>query len=334
MFSPPQDVISVVSCRLLCNDVTHGKMVTENCKKSTWKTRLVAFSCYFGGAPALWFLSSHRAKSLVEHHLRQSTAIFMLLAVVVLTFAVTIVGLSYALVFERAWYEAVRIEGHMLNFTRKFFLCWLVFWVYGGASALLGSAQAMPIVRFLACRNRLVRSMVLLIGLGWLAVACIAPFAVHASTLARQDEAPGQVYLLYDDLNKFPRWIFALGFYRISLTAAAQWGDDSIVAVKLTETTLEHAVRNGRFVFIASHGKAEGLLMNKKFVKPGDVEAMGINPGIEFVYLTSCDSGTQKKAWEDAFAPAKVVTFDRLTAIIEHAWWMWFRGPRQIAAMK
>ena len=309
-------------------------MVTESRKKPAWKTRLIAFSSYFGVVPVLWFLSSHRAKPFIEHHLRQATGIFMLLGVVIVTFAVTIVGLSYALVFEREWYEAVRIEGHMLNFTRKFFLCWLVFWVYGGAAALLGSQQEMPIVRLLTCRKRLLRVTVLLIALAWLAAACVTPFAVHARTLARHDAAPAQVYMLYDDLNKVPRWIFTLGFYRISLAAAEQWGNESIVAVKLTKENIERALRDGRFVFIASHGKAQGLLMNKKWVKPGDVRSMEVNPGIEFVYLTSCDSGAQKKAWEDAFAPAEVVTFDRLTAIIEHAWWMWFRGPEQIAAMK
>ena len=309
-------------------------MVTESSEKPTWKIRLIAFFCYLGGIPLLWLMTSQRAKPFVEHHLRQATGIFMLLGVVVVTFSVTIIGLSYALVFEREWYEAVRIEGRMLNFTRKFFLCWLVFWAYGGGAALLGSQQAMPIVKLLASRTRLVGSTVLFIALTWVGAACVTPFAVHASTLARQDGDPGEVYMLYDDLDKVPRWIFTLGFYRISLASSAQWGNKSIVAVKLTKENTARALRDGRFVFIASHGKAQGLLMNKQFVSPGDVKAMEVNPGIEFVYLTSCDSGAQKKAWEEAFAPAEVVTFDRLTAIIEHAWWMWFRGPAQIVAMK
>ena len=54
---------------------------------------------------------------------------------------------------------------------------------------------------------------------------------------------------------------------------------------------------------------------------------------LEFVYLTGCDSGAQETAWKNAFAPARVVTYNRLTSVFEHIWWLWVRAPRVVRGL-
>ena len=106
-----------------------------------------------------------------------------------------------------------------------------------------------------------------------------------------------------------------------------------MAAPRFAAGTRRRGRAEGGLVVVATHGKADGLLCDGKFVTPEDVSAMPAGEDLAFVYLTGCDSGTQEQAWTGAFAPAKVVTYPRLTAIVEHAWWMWFEGPKIVRAL-
>ncbi|MBI2432466.1 MAG: hypothetical protein HYV26_06305 [Candidatus Hydrogenedentes bacterium] len=71
-------------------------------------------------------------------------------------------------------------------------------------------------------------------------------------------------------------------------------------------------------------------MINKHYYAPKQLAGLTVNPSLHFVYLAGCDSGTLRQEWEKAFAPAHVYTYDRLTAVAEHAWWLWTEGPEAV----
>jgi hypothetical protein len=136
--------------------------------------------------------------------------------------------------------------------------------------------------------------------------------------------------MVYEDNGMFPRWLFALGFYRMALAAREVHGPESPVLVKISRSAIGEAVAHGRLVFIGSHGTRRGLMLKNEWLLPEEFESVEKNPALHLVYLSGCDSGDQRDAWERAFAPATVITYDRLSAVLEHAWWLWFTGPELV----
>jgi len=253
--------------------------------------------------------------------------------VLLMVFVASVAVVSMLMVHFRAFYDQYHPEPHLMSALRKLFLCWLVFWVYGTALAVYGSDRELPVAGWLARKPRCLLSAMLCFVVLYAAILGTVPLAMHAASLARADIAPGKAYMLYEDIDRFPRWVFTLGFYPIARTATQRWGPGSVVAHKLSRDAIRRALQEGHFVFIGSHGRATGLLLEDGYVTPEEVKAMGARASLQFVYLTSCDSGAQRDAWEQAFAPAKVVTYDRLTAVLEHAWWLFFKGPEVIRSL-
>jgi len=52
------------------------------------------------------------------------------------------------------------------------------------------------------------------------------------------------------------------------------------------------------------------------------------------VYLTACHGGDAAIEWREALAPATVISFDRNSAVLEHAFWLWFRAPGVVAELE
>ncbi len=295
-----------------------------------WPPRACALALYFGAVPFLAFRPRRRQDPFIAHHYKQAAAIFFLLFATATIFVLVVIGLSYLMVHKRETYEAFHLEPRLLDLTWKLFLCWIVFWCYGAGLALFGSVTPLPITGFLSRRKVVVRGTASVLCLLYAALAVFALFSVRASALTRQDERPGQVYMLYENVDRFPRWLFTAAFYRASKAAIARHGEGSVVVLRLSEETIARALREGRFIFIGSHGRQQGLLLKGGYVPPARVAAMEKNPGLQYVYLTSCDSGAQKEAWESAMAPAEVVTYPRLTTVLEHAAWLWSEAPNVI----
>ena len=55
---------------------------------------------------------------------------------------------------------------------------------------------------------------------------------------------------------------------------------------------------------------------------------------LRYVYISACNGGQKATEWEQRFAPAKVVTFDRLSAAMEHLWWLWFDAPERLKEIR
>lgn len=299
------------------------------------RKRVLDISCYLGLAPVFWLLGSDRwEKTSRGYHCRQALALSFLLFLSLFIFTVCFSLHQMILYLSRDLFQSLPLEISFYVLGALLAVC-LVLWAAGAASAALGIAPQIPLLsRTTASKRRL------LFSVGWtlLLQAClgiIAAGAIHSTQLARAEAAPADVYMLYDDMGYIPRWVFTLGFYRVSLAATDRWGDGSVVVAPLSEPALSRALQNGRLVFIASHG-ADGdiLLAGNLPYRPRDVDRASIGPRLQYIYLAGCDTGLQRVAWEKAFAPAAVKTYDRLSSATEHLLWLLSDGPKTIFTLE
>ncbi len=318
--------------------------MTKPALHTPWKTRFLALLCYLGAAPFFdltQIFSRHRDTpkkqpqnySFFHHHQNQALALFFILFLILITFLLTILILSYLLIYQRPFYDATHPEPHLFALNRRLLLAWLVFWGYGLLLALLGSSHPMPIVARIAKRPLCRHTSTVLLLLLYTTIALLLPFTLHANHLAQNETPDAAVYMLYEDVDVFPHWIFPLGLYRVSLEAHKKWGEHAVKVAPVSRESIAEALQHGRFIFIGSHGLAPGLLLKEGYIKPQDVALMPKNKALQFVYLTSCDSGARKADWEAAFAPGKVITHNRLTAVVEHIWWLFHTAPRIIPTL-
>lgn len=331
-----------------------------------WEARAVAASFYFGLGPLMRLFRIRRGDPFIQHHAVQALAVILAFLGVLFGSCLYWLAISYLLVFRRDLYELLPsfgAWGHPVRDVLLFapvFLGWLFSWFGGLLLALYGSRLSLPLIGRLARRPFLLRlafaGNVSLLT----AAASIAMLALHASFLTRDDEEPAAAYLLYDDMEFVPRWVMNLGFYRISLAAQARWGPGSTIVGPLDEQHLRLALRHGRFVFLACHGE-EGkiitpiirIIPNPPTEKGGKAERgllcrsnldggrgdrrwtlLPVGQDLRYVYNTACDGGVKAEQWEHALAPARVRTFDRLSAVVEHTLWLWSDGPNLIREME
>ena len=296
------------------------------------KDRVAAVLVYLGLSPFFTpWLRKHR-DTLGAHHARQSDALFLLLYAIVALFLATVAVLSVIMLRYRAVYAAGHYEAWTLSVFRKLFIAWAVFWVYGLGLALFGSWADIPWIGGLG-RWRGAVAVRAVLALAWLLVIAGGGLAARGMALAPENAAPAKACLLYEDVGgRYPRWLFALGYYPAIEAAHRRWGDH-VSLRRLTRESLLNATGEAEFLFIGSHGMAEGILLQSGFVTPADVRAAGGHPKLRYVYLAGCDSGTLKKDWEEAFAPAQVVTQAGLTPLVQHVGWLWFQAPKEIGSM-
>ena len=307
--------------------------MTTTDERPTWPCRCVALGCYAGLGPFFFFLRARKEKQFVERHLFQAAALWFFLGLILLAFLAGAGILSYILTHHRDIYQGALHERTLMNFFRRALLVWVVFAGFGAASALFGRVLELPLAGWVARRRKLMAATLVTLALVYGAVTVFVPFAAYTSRAVRSDAGAADAVLLYEDVGRYPRWLFSAAFYPLTRAAQERFGRDRVALRRLTRESLADALKTARFVFIGSHGKAEALLLDGKWFPPEGVAAMEKNPDLRFVYLASCDSGSQADVWRRALAPAEVVTYDRLTAVIEHAWWIWTEGPKRVRAL-
>lgn len=296
-----------------------------------WRDRLAAAADYLCLAPLQLPQRELFTDRFRDAHHRFALAMFFLLLVVVALYAAGIAVVTAAIMIDRSWYEDWHIEFKVLGILRKVFLAWGVFWLFAMATALLGREAYLPVVWRLALRTRLLLATAWVWRALYAVFLCVGLFAAHADGKLRQDARPGKVYILYEDGHRFPRWLFDIGFYPIARAAEQRFGPGEAVMLRVTKDSLHRAAKEATFLFLGTHGMKQGILVPEGFFRATDIAHDEVNPGLQYVYMSGCDQATD---WEEAFAPAKVVTFDRLTTVVEHILWMWFDGPDVVRGLR
>jgi hypothetical protein len=212
-------------------------------------------------------------------------------------------------------------------------------WAISIGAALLGRSARLPLVAPLAESSHLPRvhrtARWTLLGLVLGSALTVTGLALDADALARDDcREPAACYMLYNDLGEhYPAWIFKLGFWRIARAARARWGPGSVVVAPLNRWTLHEALAHGRFVFLATHGAEGDVCLEDWRFGPDYVRTIGHGDDLRLVYITACEGGLRAGDWRAALCPAQVYTFPRLSAVQEHVYWLWFRGPASVARL-
>lgn len=294
------------------------------------KARLRDVGMYLGCAPFIRFADGdHSSPSRRLHH-EAALGSFFILVCVTIAFIVAFVLLSVLMIWARPVYEGWKLEPYVLDALWKSFLAWGVIHLFCLGHALAGSQHPLPLVSRLGAHTVVRRTVKVFAWSLILIGASVSLLAFQASRLTPVSDAPGKVYFVYEDNGLLPRWLFSLALYRVASTSRDVYGTNEVRLLRINRENLRLAFSHGVFVIVGSHGQAQGIIADKGWFSPGDLRPGDVGHQLDFVYLTGCDSGAQADAWARALKPAKVVTHDRLTAVLEHAWWLWFEAPREL----
>lgn len=300
------------------------------------RRRLLCLTFYLGSGPV--FRLFHRPGSLLTaHHYGQSLALFFaLFCALLIAGAIYAVGSLLLLHFQEI-YESFPFDYISVIVQVCVFSVWFLLWLVSLVLAAAGSTWKIPLLAGLARRRWVVKISSVWILLFFSLILLVAILGLYSASLVSDGESPGQVYLVYDDMGFIPRWVFALGFMRISRAANDRWGPESAVLLPLSRDALRSAFVNGRFLFVACHG-SQGFIYtpgdSTEWLGPEEVRQMDRGPALQLVYLAGCDLGKGESEWEAALSPAEVRSFDRLTATAEHIRWLWLSGPDHVAELK
>jgi uncharacterized membrane protein len=332
--------------------VLEGPMPHSPSPRPSLAARLWAAAFYLGLAPLCACWRRCREDAFVRHHAAQALALLLIAAAAVVLGLVGSLGWTWVIVRHREVVEALP-HGFEWAVCGIVLLLLVLPWLAGLLLALAGSSRRLPLVGRLAGRPR-VRRIAFVINCGlWVLAGVVAGLALHAAALCRTD-GPAPVCVLYDDMGAAPRWLFQLGAYRLTRAARERWGEGSVAVVPLDKANLSMALRHGRVVVLLCHGRDGCIVKDELTIVPspqalegpsgpvrglevyegstgqGSWESLAHGQELRLVYLTACDGGKYPGRWQEALRPAEVVTFDRLSAMLEHVWWLWFDAPQRL----
>ncbi len=298
--------------------------------RPAWGKRVAALVCYAGLAPLVAVWRRKKRSEYIAVHCSQALVLFAFLGIIVVLVSALVLILSYGMVHHRQLVERWPSEVWLLSLGRKLLIVWGVFWGYALFRALRGSARPVPYMSFALRCQWLQRAGAAFLCAVLLTLLAFIPVIIMAELLVTDNAERGKVFMVYDDLGRFPRPLFSFAMYPVARAAVTRYGPDSAVLLPISRVAIETALTRGTYVVIASHGTARGLLLDGGYYTPEDVPSLDEHASLQFVYLAGCDSGAQRLAWEKALRPAAVKTYDRLTPVIEHFWWFWTQGPQRV----
>ncbi len=285
---------------------------------------------YFGLAPFLCLFQKRIKEDFIKFHIKQSLVLWFWLILLLLFLSGCILLLTLIVVRFPDFYQNWEVESWFLSISRKLLLCWFVFLVFGLGCALMKSAKPLPFVSFWLRHKTLFSVSEFADTVFVLFVLFLFVINIYSCLLMYPQAREPKVYVLYDNLDYLPQWIFNIGFFPIIKSGSEVYGKGNVALRVVSKESLFESLRNAEIVFIASHGTEEGILSREGFIRPEDIQEIEVNKKMKFVYLSGCKGGEQKEMWSKVFAPAKVLTYKRMTATFEHAWWFWRYGPMVI----
>lgn len=313
-------------------------MTDQISPKPPWTERLLAVLLYFGLAPCMWRACLRDDRRFLRVHFVQSL-------IVALFFVFLLIGYLGLLVwvFDLIHNDPDRFERIRTTTSYRFWVdwvpsiltfLWLALWGSGITLAVLGSSFQFPGFGWLSRRKWAMYGAFATGSPFYLGLLVLVVLTLHASSLTDGRVRPASAYMLYDDLGYVPKWVFDVGFYRVSKAAKRKWGRGEVVVAPISREAIDTALQNGRFVFLATHGGGGRIDTGKLVFGPEDINREHVGDRLQFVYIAACDAGSEARKWRRALAPTEVFTYDRDSYVEEHVRWLWTKGPKKIRELK
>ena len=305
---------------------------TTTSPKSRWLSAL----CYLRINPYRWPFRGDPNDPLLSHHVRQMRVLKICSTMVVL---ILILELWAFLAFAYHFGEVLTSSSIRYTIAGLAFLplpmVRVMLSALGIRSAVRGTTTPIPLVGRWADHSAVPRLYKFAVIIPWVILTLVAGITVRATREAQTSPAGGTCYLLYDSGLALPRWVYCLGFYPVVREASDRWGAGSAVVAPFTPESFSHALHEGKFVFLATHGSG-GVINVEGYAafKPEDVHTTGVGQNLQFVYITACDAGVEDTAWKNAFAPAELVLHPRWTSVAEHTYWLLTEAREQVRRLK
>jgi hypothetical protein len=195
-----------------------------NTPRPSISARVLCLANYLGLAPLLRSWQAKRQDVFFAHHFAQAMAVLFCLLSAILGFCLFVTAECLFLVlFPNASQKIIERWGSYFGIIDYVFLSVIVvlaaIWIVPLVFALGGSTRTIPLLKQLTHRSWIIRSSLFSNTLMLALAPVFAVCALQANSLTRTCHKGASVYFLYDEGVGVPRWLFALGMYRISLPA-------------------------------------------------------------------------------------------------------------------
>lgn len=322
------------------------------------RTRVLSAACYLGLAPWLWFAGTARQRNILSHHTLHGLAFsFSLLCAAV--FGAVTDAIQYWLIVYVWRPTLAEFDAAILPFGYSILainflavICvvlWCLAWLVSVNGARRGRTPQIPVISWLAAQydavniaaywSLLLEALILvLIGVGVRSVQITNTMTEKADvyilyTVGGYVELPG----LYETITP-PRWAVTFAFYPLVQAGIEKYGEGGVTALPLSEDSFNQAIRNGKFIFVASHGGMSSgafTISNEPYkeYKPSDVNAGNVGGQLQYIYFAGCFTGDLEAEWKQALGVDDAKIFNRLSFVDEHMLWAWFKSPGVIAGL-
>ena len=302
--------------------------INANSDTPVLRYRVACAFLYILFAPVAYVLRFQDNADYYRHHIRHALASsFLFYTLLVVFFILGIIGFLLGMYHEDIYF-ALRIDivQYILFILLLGLLVLLTF--ISAIHALRGRSRPVPLITRLSKEPLLPLFSIILSILFTLLLILVVSLAAYSVSVTPSSSEKAQVYMLYDDLDAYPRWIFTLGFLRITMKAIDRLGPDSVCVCKLTQDSFNNAFAKGKFIVLATHGGGSGkIYANGKNYTSHDALLASSQNRPSFIYISGCSVSYRDDSWNRAFPETEVVCFDRWTAVLEHSWWMYTKGP-------
>ena len=322
------------------------------------KSRVLSIAGYLGLAPFLWFFeSAYDDDGFVKHHLSYSLAFgflgLCLLALQVAAWVVIYRLFAGDIIVDNQIDPANRFSSSLNTVDGILVVVGLIVSTANSASflsAISGREWRIPVIDGLA-KAKPVLQFTVIASLTLFVLSIVALGAVfHSMQIASQTPERADVYVLYTQGGYIPTpglyetftppsWMVTLAFYPVVLAGTDKFGSDHVAILPLSLENFRHAVQNGKFVFIASHGGQTPGSLTFSFqpymeYRPENVPTGLAGDQLQFVYFAGCDAGRRESAWHHALGYDQAIMFDRISLVGEHLVWVWTKSPAVIYSLQ
>lgn len=319
--------------------------------KQLFRYRIACMFLYLGLSPIAFVFRFHRKSEFTHHHTTNAISATFLLISSIIGLIILVILTSLLEIHHEDIYSAIRVDilQDIYSAIPVIFLLRVVGIViistilllslFSLIHALCGKNKKLPILFRLSLKQWIPYATIILFLLALAAIIVTAVLAYHSVAITPRMNPNAKVYMLYDDVDFYPHWVFTLGFLPITLRTIEKSGPQSVCVCKLTSESMRQAFSTGKFIFLATHGvgylitheDGNGLISSGgRTYSPVYAKNVSGRNQPAFIYLTGCNASKDNNLWAESFPNSEVFSFDRYSAVLEHALWLYTDGPSKV----